>query len=107
MYCWARLHSPSAEVVEDTCESIKVEVCGYCNRRGRSLTCVSMSRLLCLRPSDAVPVINVGTVWELHSNFFLVSKKQPHRFYLGKAKKRIFVIECFVYTLCLILVVGS
>lgn len=66
-----------------------------------------MSRLLCLRPSDAVPVTNVETVWELDSNFFLVSKKQPHRFHLGKAKKRIFLIECFVCILCLILVIES
>lgn len=66
-----------------------------------------MSGLLCLRPSDAVPIINVETVWELHSNFFLVLKEQPHRFYLGKVKKRIFMIECFVYILCLILVIGS
>lgn len=107
MYCWARLLFPSAEVVGETCESIKVEVCGNCNRRERSLSCVSMSKLLCLRPSDALPVINVETVWELHSNFFLVSKKWPHRFYLDKAKKRVFMIECFVYMLCLILVIGS
>lgn len=92
MYCRAILHSPSAEVVGETCESIKIEVCGNCNRRERSPSCVSMSRLLCLRPSDAVPVINIETVWELHGNFFLVSKKQPHRFYLDKAQKRIFMI---------------
>lgn len=105
MHCWARLHSPSAEVLGETCESIKVEVCGNCNRRDL-LSCVSVSRLLCLRPSDAIPVINVETMWELN-NFFLISKKQPHRFYLGKAKKRIFLTECFMCMLCLILVIGS
>lgn len=32
MYFWSRLPSPSAEVVGETCESIKVKVCGNCNR---------------------------------------------------------------------------
>lgn len=104
MHCWARLHSPSAEVVGETCESIKVEVCGNCNRRDL-LSCVSMSRLLCLRPSDAIPVITVEGVWERHNNFFLLSKSNPIGSILVKLKENF--LDCFVCMLCLILVIGS
>lgn len=52
---------------------MKVDVCGNCNHRERSPSCVSLSRLLCLRPSDAIPVINPEMVWELQIYFLLVT----------------------------------